>query len=209
MAALSTAEQDGLAILETIKAMTGHSPSLGRLYTTLHRMEQQGLVTSRWAESTAIRQGARRRAYTLTPLGQRTGPAARPRRMTARPLTPGAVLRTLLGLLVVLLAPPGTGVISLAILGGAGYVTAILRGRRPKGHGRTGRVTRLANRLPPSIREPFCGDLCEQREAMRRQGYSRRQMARAVGRAYLLLWLHWGLLPIWSGLRSLKQPQVE
>jgi PadR family transcriptional regulator PadR len=61
----------GLAIVESIKNTTGELLSLGGLYTTLHRMEKKGLVTSRWGESTEVRQGARRRYYQITALGQR------------------------------------------------------------------------------------------------------------------------------------------
>jgi PadR family transcriptional regulator, regulatory protein PadR len=70
LAALETRELYGLSIIETVKEATGQSLSLGGLYTTLHRMEQKGLVTSRWGESTEIRQGARRRYYQITGLGQ-------------------------------------------------------------------------------------------------------------------------------------------
>jgi DNA-binding PadR family transcriptional regulator len=70
LAALETREQYGLAIIEKIKETTGQSLSLGSLYTTLHRMERKGFVTSRWGESTEIRQGARRRYYQITALGQ-------------------------------------------------------------------------------------------------------------------------------------------
>ena len=70
LATLETREQYGLAIVDKIKETTGQSLSLGSLYTTLHRMERKGLVTSRWGESTEIRQGARRRYYQITALGQ-------------------------------------------------------------------------------------------------------------------------------------------
>jgi PadR family transcriptional regulator, regulatory protein PadR len=70
LAALETQELYGLSIIERIKETTGQSLSLGGLYTTLHRMEQKGLVTSRWGESTEVRQGARRRYYQITALGQ-------------------------------------------------------------------------------------------------------------------------------------------
>jgi PadR family transcriptional regulator PadR len=70
LAALETRELYGLSIIKRIKETTGQSLSLGGLYTTLHRMEQKGLVTSRWGESTETRQGARRRYYQITGLGQ-------------------------------------------------------------------------------------------------------------------------------------------
>ena len=70
LAALETRELYGLSIIERIKETTGQSLSLGGLYTTLHRMEQKGFVASRWGESTEVRQGARRRYYQITALGQ-------------------------------------------------------------------------------------------------------------------------------------------
>jgi len=36
----------------------------------LHRMEKKGFITSRWGETVVPRQGARRRYYQLTALGQ-------------------------------------------------------------------------------------------------------------------------------------------
>jgi PadR family transcriptional regulator PadR len=70
LAALEIRELYGLSIVGKIEETTGHSLSLGGLYTTLHRMEQKGLLTSRWGESTEVRQGARRRYYQITGLGQ-------------------------------------------------------------------------------------------------------------------------------------------
>jgi PadR family transcriptional regulator, regulatory protein PadR len=72
LAALETSELYGLSIIERVKETTGQSLSLGGLYTTLHRMEQKGFVASRWGESTEVRQGARRRYYQITALGQQT-----------------------------------------------------------------------------------------------------------------------------------------
>jgi DNA-binding PadR family transcriptional regulator len=43
--------------------------SIGGLYTTLHRMEEKGLVISRWGEPTEIRKGARRKYYKITGVG--------------------------------------------------------------------------------------------------------------------------------------------
>jgi DNA-binding PadR family transcriptional regulator len=70
LSALQGREEYGLAIVESIQTATGRSLSLGGLYTTLHRMERKGLVTSRWGESTEVRQGARRRYYKMTALGE-------------------------------------------------------------------------------------------------------------------------------------------
>jgi PadR family transcriptional regulator PadR len=70
LAALEVREQYGLSIIAAIKETSGQSLSLGSLYTTLHRMEQKGFVRSRWGEATEVRQGARRRYYQITALGQ-------------------------------------------------------------------------------------------------------------------------------------------
>jgi DNA-binding PadR family transcriptional regulator len=46
--------------------------SLGGLYTTVARMEDEGLVRSRWgSETSETLRGARRRYYRITPHGER------------------------------------------------------------------------------------------------------------------------------------------
>jgi PadR family transcriptional regulator PadR len=66
-------EHYGLEIIEEVKRISDgkRKISLGGLYTTLHRMEQKGLVEGRWGDTTAERQGARRRYYKVTGLGAR------------------------------------------------------------------------------------------------------------------------------------------
>ncbi|SRR6266567_5459590 len=44
---------------------------LAGLYTTLHRMEEKGLIGSRWGDDDEAREGARRRYYRITGVGQR------------------------------------------------------------------------------------------------------------------------------------------
>jgi len=72
LAALVSKERYGLEIVETIKKATQGREvlSLGGLYTTLHRMEQKRLVVATWGESSEVRQGARRRYYRITALGE-------------------------------------------------------------------------------------------------------------------------------------------
>lgn len=70
LAALGSSERYGLAIVREIERLTGRPASLGSLYVTLHRMEKKGFVTARWGEATEERQGARRRYYRLTGLGE-------------------------------------------------------------------------------------------------------------------------------------------
>jgi PadR family transcriptional regulator PadR len=73
LSTLVARERYGLEIVDTIKTATAGREilSLGGLYTTLHRMEQKGLVTSRWGESSGVRQGARRKYYSITGVGER------------------------------------------------------------------------------------------------------------------------------------------
>ncbi len=71
--ALSTKELFGLEIVERVKELTDQKVilSLGGLYTTLHRMEEKGLIEGRWGELTEVRRGARRRYYRPTAVGER------------------------------------------------------------------------------------------------------------------------------------------
>src|SRR5213593_628103 len=64
--AISGKELYGLQIVDEVLALTRGKRriSLGGLYTTLHRMEDKKLVTSRWGETVDDRQGARRRYIT-------------------------------------------------------------------------------------------------------------------------------------------------
>src|SRR5437762_14053690 len=71
LATLVSKERYGLEIRNTLRDL-GQSLSLAGLYTTLARLENQGLVTSRWADDDVdARQGARRRYYAITALGSR------------------------------------------------------------------------------------------------------------------------------------------
>src|SRR5213594_2978812 len=70
--AISGKELYGLQIVDEVLALTRGKRriSLGGLYTTLHRMESKKLVTSRWGETVDDRQGARRRYYKIAGLGE-------------------------------------------------------------------------------------------------------------------------------------------
>lgn len=70
LAALSTDDLYGLAIVEEIKNRGG-SISLGGLYTLLHRLEKKKLVEGRWGRDDETREGARRRYYRITATGSR------------------------------------------------------------------------------------------------------------------------------------------
>jgi DNA-binding PadR family transcriptional regulator len=60
----------GVAIRESIEERTGRAVSSGAIYTTLGRLEERGLVTSRVGEP-AAGPGRPRKYYTLEPTGAR------------------------------------------------------------------------------------------------------------------------------------------
>ena len=69
LAAVQSRPSHGYAIAETLRARSNGTFDLpeGTLYPALHRLEQAGLLSSRWAEVT----GRRRRVYQLTRAGHR------------------------------------------------------------------------------------------------------------------------------------------
>ena len=60
----------GVTILSEIAAHTGRNPAPGALYTTLHRMEDKGLVTFRDGSPTPERGGRAKRFVTATREGR-------------------------------------------------------------------------------------------------------------------------------------------
>ena len=70
LAALSAGPAHGYAVIEEIRRRSGQAFDLpeGTIYPALHRLEEAGLLASRWmiAES-----GRRRRVYALTRRGER------------------------------------------------------------------------------------------------------------------------------------------
>lgn len=64
-------EAYGLAIRRDLAARTGRDYSVGALYTTLQRLADKGLLTSRHSEPLPIRGGRSRRQFTLTGAGAR------------------------------------------------------------------------------------------------------------------------------------------
>jgi PadR family transcriptional regulator, regulatory protein PadR len=63
-------EAYGVTILAEIAAKTGRNPSPGALYTTLHRMEDKGLITFRDGSPTPERGGRAKRFVTVTREGR-------------------------------------------------------------------------------------------------------------------------------------------
>lgn len=61
----------GLAVRRDLAARTGRDYSVGAVYTTLQRLEDKGLLTSRASEPLPVRGGRSRRLFTLTDAGAR------------------------------------------------------------------------------------------------------------------------------------------
>ena len=70
LAALSGGPAHGYAVIEAIKRRSGQAFDLpeGTIYPALHRLEQAGLLSSRW---TTAESGRKRRVYALTKSGTR------------------------------------------------------------------------------------------------------------------------------------------
>ena len=60
----------GTTVRQEIEKRTGREVSIGALYTTLDRLEQQGLVRSRIGEPKPERGGRRKKYFTLQPAGE-------------------------------------------------------------------------------------------------------------------------------------------
>ena len=71
LAALVAGPAHGYAVIEQIKTKSGQSFDLpeGTIYPVLHRLEQAGLLSSRWVTAES---GRRRRVYALTRRGERS-----------------------------------------------------------------------------------------------------------------------------------------
>lgn len=59
----------GVSIRAEIESTTGRKCSLGALYTTLDRLEEKGLITTRMSGATAERGGRSKRMVRVTPKG--------------------------------------------------------------------------------------------------------------------------------------------
>jgi hypothetical protein len=67
----------------------------------------------------------------------------------------------------------------------------------------------LTHCIPKSISEPWLGDVCEMREAMRRERYSKRAIMWATVSQFALLLLHWGISKALDVLMPFKKPNIE
>ncbi|WP_222183697.1 PadR family transcriptional regulator [Geminicoccus harenae] len=61
----------GVTIREEVSAQSRREPSFGAIYTTLQRLEDDGLLTSREGDPTPERGGRAKRLYELTAPGLR------------------------------------------------------------------------------------------------------------------------------------------
>lgn len=61
----------GVPIRRDLAARTGRDYSVGAVYTTLQRLEDKGLLTSRASDPLPVRGGRSRRHFTLTGAGTR------------------------------------------------------------------------------------------------------------------------------------------
>jgi transcriptional regulator len=68
LAVLSEGPAHGYAVIESLRLRSGEVFDLpeGTVYPALHRLEEQGLLTSSWSEES----GRRKRVYQLTPKGR-------------------------------------------------------------------------------------------------------------------------------------------
>jgi|SRR5713101_1747973 len=64
-------EAYGVPISEAIEESSGREVALGSVYTTLYRLEQKGLVSSRLGEPTAARGGRAKTYFRVTAKGLR------------------------------------------------------------------------------------------------------------------------------------------
>jgi DNA-binding PadR family transcriptional regulator len=87
------AEAYGVSIRDEIEREAGRDVALGAVYTTLFRLENKGLISSRLGEPSPQRGGRRKKYYRTEALGRRELAASlRALRRMTRGLTPGLEL---------------------------------------------------------------------------------------------------------------------
>lgn len=64
-------EAFGLAVRRDVSTRTGRDYSVGAIYTTLQRLEEKGLVTSRTTEPLPVRGGRSRRQFIVSAAGHK------------------------------------------------------------------------------------------------------------------------------------------
>lgn len=63
-------EAYSVGICDELKSQTGREVKLGVVHSVLNRLEEKGLVKSRFGEATNVRGGKRKRYYTVTSAGK-------------------------------------------------------------------------------------------------------------------------------------------
>lgn len=66
----------GVTIAERLGERTGKEPTIGKLYTTLERLTNKGLLESHLGEPTKVRGGRRKKFFQITGSGQQTASIA-------------------------------------------------------------------------------------------------------------------------------------
>lgn len=70
--ALLEEEAYGVTITQEIEKQTGRKVGFNTVHTTLQRLEEKGLISSKMGGATAERGGRRKRYFRITALGSRT-----------------------------------------------------------------------------------------------------------------------------------------
>jgi len=71
LSALAFKEMYGLEVIKNVQEEHNTNLYLGTLYNLLSRLDKKGFVTSRWGDDEDGKNGARRRYYKITGLGER------------------------------------------------------------------------------------------------------------------------------------------
>ncbi len=66
----------GVSIADRLRDRTGASPTIGKLYSTLDRLDRKGFLDHRMGEPTQERGGRRKKYFTITGAGRTVAAAA-------------------------------------------------------------------------------------------------------------------------------------
>lgn len=72
LSVLTQREHYGLALIDAVAEATNRKLIIpaGSLYPTLNKLKKKGYVSTRWGEETEATEGARRKYYRITALGE-------------------------------------------------------------------------------------------------------------------------------------------
>ncbi|MCG8307649.1 MAG: PadR family transcriptional regulator [Cytophagales bacterium] len=74
-------EAYGIAIIEEMESRLGRKVSIGALQTVLRRLEKKGYLSSRFGEATKVREGKRKRFFSVTSYGKKVLAEAKDQRL--------------------------------------------------------------------------------------------------------------------------------